>query len=79
METEALRQILQAGLEHDYLALDGDGRHFDLTVVSAAFRGLSKVQQHQVVYKVLGDLMKEDVHALVIKAHTPEAWAEQNR
>jgi acid stress-induced BolA-like protein IbaG/YrbA len=78
METERLRQILVEGLEHEYMALDGDGRHFELTMVSAVFRGLGKIQQHQVIYKVLGDLMKEDVHALVIKTFTPEAWAEQN-
>ncbi|MBF0447189.1 MAG: BolA/IbaG family iron-sulfur metabolism protein [Magnetococcales bacterium] len=79
METEKLRKILEQGLEHEYMALDGDGRHFDLTVVSGAFRGLGKVQQHQLVYKVLGDLMIEDVHALVMKTYTPELWAEQNK
>lgn len=78
METEALRRVLEEGLQHEYMVLDGDGRHFDLTVVSQAFQGLGKVQQHQLIYKVLGDLMKEDVHALVIKTYTPEAWAELN-
>ena len=78
METETLRQILAKGLEHEHMTLNGDGRHFELTVVSAAFQNLGKVQQHQMVYKVLGDLMKEDVHALVINSFTPEAWAQHN-
>ena len=79
METERLRQILAEGMDHEHLALEGDGRHFDLTIVSTAFRGLGKIQQHQMIYKVLGDLMKEDVHALIIKTYTPETWAEQNK
>jgi acid stress-induced BolA-like protein IbaG/YrbA len=78
METETVRKILADGLEHEYLHLTGDGRHFDLTIVSGAFQGLGKIQQHQMIYKVLGDLMIEDVHALNIKTFTPEAWAERN-
>jgi|SaaInl7_135m_RNA_FD_contig_31_2496577_length_1536_multi_10_in_0_out_0_2 acid stress-induced BolA-like protein IbaG/YrbA len=78
METEILREIIANGIEHEHLTLNGDGRHFDLTIVSAAFNGLGKIQQHQLIYKVLGDLMKEDVHALNMKTFTPEAWAEQN-
>ncbi|MBF0444114.1 MAG: BolA/IbaG family iron-sulfur metabolism protein [Magnetococcales bacterium] len=78
METETLREIIANGIEHEYLTLNGDGRHFDLTIVSAAFNGLGKIQQHQMIYKVLGDLMKEDVHALNMKTFTPEAWANQN-
>ena len=78
METEKLKQIIANGIEHDYIALNGDGRHFDLTIVSALFNGLGKIQQHQMIYKVLGDLMKEDVHALNMKTFTPEAWVEQN-
>ncbi|MBF0379508.1 MAG: BolA/IbaG family iron-sulfur metabolism protein [Magnetococcales bacterium] len=75
METEKLRQIIADGMEHEHLVLNGDGRHFDLTIVSAAFVGLNRIQQHQLIYKVLGDLMKEDVHALNMKTFTPEAWA----
>ncbi len=77
METERLQGILAEGLEHEHMELSGDGRHFYLTMVSAAFRGLNRIQQHQMIYKVLGDLMKEDVHALVIKTFTPEDWANQ--
>ncbi|MBF0193676.1 MAG: BolA/IbaG family iron-sulfur metabolism protein [Magnetococcales bacterium] len=78
METEKLQEIIANGIEHEYLKLNGDGRHFDLTIVSAAFNGLGKIQQHQLIYKVLGDLMKEDVHALNMKTFTPEEWAEKN-
>jgi stress-induced morphogen len=42
--------------------------------VSAAFRGKSRVQQHQVVYRALGDRMREEIHALSMKTYSPEEW-----
>jgi acid stress-induced BolA-like protein IbaG/YrbA len=46
--------------------------------VSAEFRGKNMVQQHQLVYRALGDRMKQEIHALSMKTHTPEQWAEIN-
>ncbi|MEO5339179.1 MAG: BolA/IbaG family iron-sulfur metabolism protein [Magnetococcus sp. MYC-9] len=74
METEELNRILQEGIPHDYLDVNGDGRHFQATIVSALFRGKGLVQRHQMVYQVLGDLMREDVHALTLKTLAPEEW-----
>jgi BolA protein len=48
------------------------GSHWQLTIVSEAFRGKSAVQRHRMVYEALGDLMKRDIHALKIEASTPE-------
>jgi acid stress-induced BolA-like protein IbaG/YrbA len=45
--------------------------------VSAAFRGKSRVQQHQVVYKALGERMREEIHALSMKTFTPEDWSSR--
>jgi stress-induced morphogen len=47
--------------------------------VSAAFRGKSRVQQHQLVYRALGDRMREEVHALSMQTFTPEDWTAANR
>lgn len=77
MDPDDLRQLIAQGLEHDTLEVDGDGRHFEATIVSAAFRGLGRVQQHQLVYSVLGDHMREAVHALTLKTFTPEEWANR--
>ena len=46
--------------------------HFTLKIVSAAFTGKSRVERQRMVYAALGDLMKERVHALSIKASAPE-------
>ncbi len=63
------------GLACDHLTVDGDGRHFFATVVSAHFDGLSRVKRHQRVYAVLGDQMRERIHALSMKTLTPAEWA----
>jgi len=51
-------------------AKDGKG-HFDVTIVSQAFDGKSRIQRHRMVYDALGSLLESDIHALRIKAHTP--------
>ena len=51
---------------------DGSGEsHFALTIESAAFTGLNRVQRQRAVYAALGDLMRDRVHALSIKASAP--------
>ena len=45
--------------------------HFALTIESAAFTGLSRVERQRKVYAALGELMRERVHALTIKASAP--------
>lgn len=77
MEPALLYQILKEGLKHDHLEVDGDGRHFDVTVVSAVFQGKSRIQQHQVIYGILGDRMREEIHALTLKTYTPESWSQR--
>jgi len=48
------------------------GGHYYLTIVSTEFAGKSRIQRHQLIYGALGDMMKHDIHALSIKAFTPE-------
>ena len=48
--------------------------HFQVLIISPAFEGKTMVEQHQMVYKALGDLMKEAIHALALKTYTPEQW-----
>ena len=54
--------------------LTGTRDHYDVTIVSSAFEGKSRVAQHQVIYRALGELMDGAVHALALKTFTPEAW-----
>jgi stress-induced morphogen len=53
--------------------LTGGGDHFRAEVVSDRFEGLSRIEQHQIVYGVFGDEVGGAIHALSIKTSTPEA------
>lgn len=53
--------------------LRGDGDHYLAYVVSSAFAGKSRVQQHQMVYEALQGRMGGELHALALQTATPEA------
>jgi len=52
--------------------LAGDGDHYAANVISAAFRGKSRVQQHQMVYTALKGRMGGELHALALQTSAPE-------
>ena len=72
---ENIKQYIEAGMQCEHVEVSGDGHHFEAIIVSAAFRGKRKVQQHQLVYQALGDRMREEIHALSMQTLTPEEWA----
>ena len=72
-----VQSYIAAGLTCSELQVEGDGRHFFATIVSAEFDGLSRVKRHQRVYQALGDRMREQIHALSMKTLTPSEWAQQ--
>ena len=53
--------------------LAGDGDHYAANVVSAAFKGKSRVQQHQIVYQSLKGQMGGVLHALALQTGVPDA------
>ena len=62
---------IEAGLSGSQVDVTGDGRHFDAVIVSVQFEGKSAVQRHQMVYSVLGEKMRADIHALSMRTVTP--------
>lgn len=52
--------------------LAGDGDHYAATIVSEAFRGKTRVQQHQLVYEALQGNMGGALHALALQTSAPE-------
>jgi acid stress-induced BolA-like protein IbaG/YrbA len=72
---EDVRRYIAAGLPCLHLEVEGDGRHFFATIVSAEFDGRSRIARHQRVYAALGDRMREQIHALSMKTLTPAEWA----
>ena len=80
MTADELKSIIAAGLPCEHIALEGDGRHWYATIVSAEFEGKRPIARHQRVYKTLGEKMHTDeVHALSMKTFTPAEWASQPR
>ena len=70
-----VRRFIATRLDCVQLEVQGDGRHFFATIVSPAFEGLSRVARHQRVYTVLGERMREQIHALSMRTLTPAEWA----
>ena len=67
-----LAQKIAAHLPDAVVAIDDpDGVHLSATITSAAFAGLSRVQQHKVVYAALGDAFATTLHALQLTTRTP--------
>jgi BolA protein len=50
------------------------GGHFRVTIVSSAFGGKARLERHRVLYEALGDAMRAEIHALAVRAFTPEEW-----
>ena len=75
---ESIKRSIEAGIACDHVEVAGDGQHFQALIVSAAFEGLMKVRQHQLVYRALGDRMREEIHALSMQTLTPAQWAERS-
>lgn len=53
----------------------GGGGHFSLLIVSKAFRGQPRLERHQIIFARVGDLLPHPVHALSIRALTPEEFS----
>ena len=78
LTAENVKTYIESALPCEHVQVEGDdGRHFQALIVSAQFQGKNTVQQHQMVYKSLGDKMKQEIHALSMKTLTPEQWTKQ--
>ncbi len=77
MQADELKKIIEDGVPGAEATVQGDGDHFEAAVVSPGFEGKSMVQQHQMVYGALGDLMQKEIHALALRTYTPEEWAKR--
>ena len=70
-----VRGFIAAGLACELVEVEGDGRHFFATIVSAEFEGTTRINRQRKVYAALGDRMREQIHALSMKTLTPAEWA----
>jgi acid stress-induced BolA-like protein IbaG/YrbA len=78
VDPEQIQEWIRTGLACEHVAVRGDGHHFEAVIVSPAFRGKSRVQQHQLVYKALGSRMHAEIHSLSMQTYAPEDWAAKD-
>ena len=80
IEPEEIEKRLRASLPevaHLRIAdLTGGKDHYQATIVTPHFATMNRVEQHQAVYRALGELMHGPIHALALRTLTPEAWAK---
>jgi acid stress-induced BolA-like protein IbaG/YrbA len=75
MTAEQVAELIRAGLpQAEVRVASEDDTHFEAQIISSTFEGKRSLARHQLVYATLGDRMGREIHALSIKAYTPEEW-----
>ncbi len=68
-------EIIDRSQEHaGHEGAKAGGGHFDIIIVTEVFNDMNTVQRHRAIYDALGDAMKSEIHALSIRAYTPEEF-----
>lgn len=76
MNASEIEQLIRQGLPDAEVTIEdlrGDGDHYAAHIVSPAFIGKNRVQQHQMVYDALQGRMKNDLHALALQTSAPKS------
>jgi stress-induced morphogen len=68
---EELRERIESGIPGARAQVSGDGHHFNAVVSADAFRGLSRIAQHRLVYDVFGAELGDRIHALSLQTREP--------
>lgn len=73
MENDEVKQLIESGLAGSKVAIEGDGSHFDATIVCADFEGKNTLARQRMVFAAVGDAITSGrLHNLNIKALTPD-------
>lgn len=78
MNPKDIEELLRAALELDEVYVKGEGSHYQVIAVGDMFAEMSRVKQQQTIYAPLKDKIADgSIHALSIKAFTPEKWRRE--
>lgn len=75
MDPQSIERMIKEALPDATVRIDdlrGDGDHYAAYVTSASFKGLSRIQQHQLVYRALQGRMGNELHALALQTAVAE-------
>ncbi|MGV3345623.1 BolA family iron metabolism protein IbaG [Enterobacteriaceae bacterium LUAb1] len=80
MENSEIKAVLMNALTLQEVHVTGDGSHFQVIAVGDIFSALSRVKKQQVIYAPLMEYLADNrIHALSIKAYTPEEWKRDRK
>jgi acid stress-induced BolA-like protein IbaG/YrbA len=80
MEAKQVEDILKQALELDFVKVKAEGSHYEVIVVGTCFEGASRVKKQQMIYAPLMDKISDGtLHAVSIKAYTPEHWERDRK
>lgn len=74
MNAQEIKDLIEQSIPQSIVEikdLAGDGEHYAATITAEAFKGKSRIQQHQMVYQALGGRMGGELHALAVTTKTP--------
>lgn len=75
MQPAEIERLIEAGFDGATVEVrSDDNTHFSVLVVAREFEGKRPIARHQQVYRTLGTLVGNEIHALSIEAYTPEEW-----
>jgi acid stress-induced BolA-like protein IbaG/YrbA len=75
MQPDEIERLIKTGFEDATVkVMSDDNTHYGAIVVAAEFEGMRPIARHQLVYKTLGTLVGNEIHALSIQAFTPDEW-----
>lgn len=75
MDSTGIKGLIEGGLPEAIVQVFSDDHsHFQAVIVAESFAGKGRLARHQEVYRCLGELMGNDIHALSIRAYTPDEW-----
>ena len=80
MDSAEIKELLDAALQLQEIHVKGEGSHFEVIAVGESFNGMSRVKKQQTIYGPLMEhISTNTIHALSIKAFTPEEWARDKK
>lgn len=78
MNSEEITHLIEAAFDDAIVRVaSDDNTHFEAVVVAREFDGKRPLARHQLVYQALGSLVGNEIHALSIRAYTPDEWQQQ--
>lgn len=77
MTEQAIKGLIEGHLEGAQVFVtdtQGTGDHFEAVVIAPQFTGISRLEQHRLVYDACGDHLTREIHALQLQTHSPDEW-----